>query len=189
MVTGSNSDTVFVEQLSHLLRGNVAQHKGDHADLFTSGSNDSQPVDHRQPFRPIMKERMLILPDIVNADLVHIIQGRPESHSIRDVGSTRFELRRRIAVGRLFKCDVANHIASALPRRQHLLHFAASVYGSNARWAEDLMPGEDKEVTADFVDVNRHMRDRLSTIDDNPGTYSTRHMRHLGHGQNRSQTV
>ena len=73
---------MFVEQLSDFLRRNIAQYKRDHADLLASRPDDPQSIDHRQSLGAILQKGMLILPDIVNPNLIHIIQCRAKPYRV-----------------------------------------------------------------------------------------------------------
>ena len=44
---------------------------------------------------------MLILPDIVNADLIHIVQGRSKPYRVGNIRGASFELRGRITVDKM----------------------------------------------------------------------------------------
>ena len=92
---------MFIEQLSDLFRRYVAQHKRDHADLLASCPDDPQPIDHRQSLGAIMQQRMFILPDIVNPDLIHVIQRRAEPYCVGNIRGASFELCGRITVDKM----------------------------------------------------------------------------------------
>ena len=51
------------------------------------------------------------------------------------------------------------------------------------------MPREDKEVAAELLDVDRHVRYGLRPVDQHSGVVSLGHLRHFGDRQDRAEAV
>ena len=105
------------------------------------------------------------------------------------LGVPASNLGRRVGVRRFFERHVADHVAAALPRRQDFVQLFLDEDGADAGRAENLVAGEDEEIGAHLLHVDRHVGDRLGAVDDDARAVALGHLRHFLDRQDRAQAV
>ena len=99
------------------------------------------------------------------ADRIDIVDGRAEADETGHVRGTGFELVRRIGEGRAFEAHLADHFAAAEERRHRLEMFTAGPKHAGSGRTEHLVAGQGIEVAAERAHVDRQVRRRLRTVD------------------------
>ena len=148
-----------------------------------------RPLISRKPLGGVLQQLVLVGRDVRQPEPVDVIERGAQSDGVGDVRRAGLELGRELGERRLFERHVADHVAAALPRRHDLQQFFLGVNGADAGGAENLVPGEDEEVAAELLHVDRDVGDRLRAVDQHAGAVALGHLGHLGHRQDRAQAV
>ncbi len=132
---------------------------------------------------------MLVGRDALDAQPLHVAQRLGKPDGVGDVAGAGLELGRRPLIQRTFRRDVGDHVAAALPRRRLGQRFLGAVEHADSGGAVDLVSGEHEEVGAEFRDVDRHVLNRLSAVDQHPGAVAVTQFDDLVDRDHRAQRV
>src|SRR3954452_12844065 len=171
VVTDTDRDALFVEDLAHVVRVDVAEREGDRRApvLGRGGADDPEAGDLRQALDRVLGERVLVGEDLVHADRLEIVDGRAQTDRLRDRRGARLELVRRRGVRRRVHRHGLDHLAAAQERRQVLQELLAAPQHADAGRAAHLVTGEGHEVGLEGLYVQRHVRRGLRGVDADQG--------------------
>ena len=93
------------------------------------------------------------------------IHRRAQADGAGDIGRAGLEFVGQSVVGGLGERHGKDHLAAALPRRHALEQLLAPVEHADAGGTEHLVAGERIEIAAQFLHVDRHVRDGLRAVD------------------------
>jgi hypothetical protein len=132
---------------------------------------------------------LLVATDVLHPDPLEIVQGGSEPDGVRDAAGTGLEPDRRRLVLRLFERDVANHVAAALPRRHGVQQVGLPVQDPDAGRSEHLVSRKCVPVAVKILNVDAHVRHRLSPVDEHPRAVAMRHRHHLARRGHRPEGI
>ena len=139
--------------------------------------------------RGVFQQRVLVGGDVVQADALHVIDGRTQAHGIGNIARARLETVRHALVDGALERHVGDHVAAALPRRQLLQQVRLAIHGADARRAEHFMPRKHVKIGAQRLHVDAQVRHGLRAIDQHAHAGRMRQRDDLGHGRDRAQRI
>ena len=107
---------------------------------------------------------MLVGLNVANAQMAHVVEGGPQSDGIGHVGCSGFETCWRHIILRALYRHVLDHIATTLPGLHLVEYVLAAIHHADAVGAIDLMAGEDEEVGAELLHIDRRVGYRLRSV-------------------------
>src|SRR5262249_40333308 len=118
--------------------------------------------------------------DFALVERVQELRRRCRPEDALDVGSTELETMRHAAQRRAARERVFVECAATLPPRRPRLPMPSPAieYADPAR-SEGLVRAEHEEIAAELLDVDRKVRERLRTVDDEQGATSPAELREL----------
>ena len=132
MMAGSYGDAFLIENGSHIVRMHAFYHERKHTGFFLRGSNDAH-AGYRGNFPGgILEQLVLVLRNVLHAEMVEIFERRTHSDRARHVRSSGFELVWNLVVNRLLEADRADHLSPALIGRHGVKQRKFSVQDSDA---------------------------------------------------------
>ena len=101
----------------------------------------------------------------LHADTHHILKRDAKADGLHDARRAGLELHRRVVIGHGVLADFANHVAAA-HEGAHFGHpFFLDKNRARARGPVKLVPGDGIEITAQGIDIDRHMHRTLASVD------------------------
>ena len=167
-MTRANADPLAVEDLRNVVRVDASDVERDDADPVFGGlgAKDRHARDGQQLRQRVRDERTLVLVDLVHADGLQVVDGRPEPDRVDVRRRAGLELPGQLVPGRKIDRDAGDHVA-AVQERPHLLQDrGAAPHDTGAGRGEHLVAAECQEIAVEIADVDRGVRDRLGPVDD-----------------------
>src|SRR5262245_32606149 len=164
MMAGTHCNSFRSKNRPHIVSMNVLKHKGHHTDFFLRGPDDSETVDAGQSGCRIGEQVILVRRDLLPIQSGQIIDRRCKPNSSRDVRGSGFKLIREYIVMSLLKSHQTDHVTAPLIRRHCVKQLRSTIEDSNPRRPEKLVPGKRIEVTAELLNIDFEMRNRLRSI-------------------------
>jgi hypothetical protein len=130
-----------------------------------------------------------VRPDLGHPERLKPVDRCTEADRLGDLRRSRLELPGQIGPRRLVGGDRPDHVPATDERRHLLEQRAAAMQHADAGGPVGLVPGPGVEVCVDRLQVDRHLRDRLSAVDDDNGTGGMRPPDHLGNRIDRPDHV
>ena len=106
----------------------------------------------------------LVLADAAHAQCAEVVRGRAEADLGRDVRRPGLELPGDLVELGPAEVDFSDHLAAGQERGHRLEQLPAGPQRTRAGRGEHLVPGEDVEVGADRLDVDRHVGHGLGAV-------------------------
>ena len=139
MVAGANGNSLPVDDGSHVVRVDVAEHERNRSGPMLGFADQAYPRQPRKCGLRVGNQFCLVARDGLHANRLHVIQRRAEADGTRDVRRAGFEFGRRRCIARLFERDRHDHVAAALPRRHGFQQTLLAVEHADARGAVNLV--------------------------------------------------
>ena len=117
------------------------------------------------------------------------VDRRPEADGAGHVRRAGLELVREAVVERPLEGDREDHVPAALPGGHLLEARGLAPEDADAGRPEDLVAGEDEEVSAERLYVDRHVRDSLRSVEEHPGAVAMGHRDHLPGRGDRAERI
>jgi hypothetical protein len=117
------------------------------------------------------------------------IDRRAKPDRLGDLRGPGFELPGQVGPRRFVGGNGPNHVTAPDERRHLLEQLAPAVQHTDSGGAIGLVPGPGVEVRVDRAELDRHLGDRLSPVDDQHCSGRVRHARDLRDGIDRPEHV
>ena len=93
-MTDSHRDTSLVEQLAHVVRVDALECERDRPAAVLAGRrpDDAQPIDPVQGIEGVRRQLVLVLPDVVHAEVGEVVDCCADADRLRDRRRARLEL-------------------------------------------------------------------------------------------------
>ena len=189
MVARAHGDALVVQGAPHFRRLVAGQHERGHAGLLERRADQAHAGNGLQLVRRVFQQRVLIGGDVVQADALHVIDGRTQAHGIGDIARARLETVRHALVDGTLERNVGDHVAAALPWRQLLQQVRLAIYGAYARRAEHFMARKHVKIRTQRLHVHAQVRHGLRAIDQHAHAGRMRQRDDLRHGRHRPQRI
>src|SRR5262249_8315094 len=141
-------DAFQVEFRAHVERRHrwVFDDERKYGRLLRCDADDADAGDLPHVLRGVAEQALFVDGDILQADQLYVIDGRPEADRAGDVGRAGFELVRQVGVDRFLERNRGNHVAAALPGRHRFQVLGLAVEDAYAGRAVHLVTAENEEV-------------------------------------------
>ena len=102
-------------------------------------ADQAHAPDGAELLHAVHQQVVLVLRNVLDAHVVHVVDGRPQAHGVGNVAGACLELVGNGLEHRLLEGHVGNHVAAALPRGHVLQHLALAPHHANAGGPENLV--------------------------------------------------
>ena len=137
----------------------------------------------------VRDELALVLAHAVHPQLAQVVGGDAEADRGGDVRRAGLELPGDVVELGPAQLDLADHVAAGHERRHRVEQLAAAPQDAGAGRAQHLVAGEDVEVGAQLLHVDRQVRHRLGAVDEDERAGGVGHLDHLADRVDRAQRV
>src|SRR5207247_8431159 len=96
---------------------------------------------------------------------------------------------RRFFVRTFFQRHARDHFTAAVPGRGRLENFRATIEHSNSGWRAHFVTGEGEKIATDLLNIQRHVSDALSGIDQGNGANRARLCAKIDNGINGAERI
>src|SRR5262249_46991873 len=103
VVAGPQGDSFLIQDRADVVRVDAVEYEGNRSGFLPGRTDEAYAGDLQQSFRRIHQELVLVSGDVLQADLLHVVQGGAETDDAGDVGCAGFKLVRQDVVRRLLE--------------------------------------------------------------------------------------
>ncbi len=122
---------------------------------------DMQPVQARQALGGVIAQIVFVSGDSLHADILHVANGLRHTNNLGDGRRPSLEFMRRDVVSDLVFMDVADHVASAMPRAHLFVALAFRIERAASAGAVKLVPRDRVKIAAHLCHIDREMNRAL----------------------------
>ena len=120
VMADADGDPAAINNGADVMGMHPFQREGDNRRLMLCLTNDAQAVDIFQLFRRIGEQGLLMRHDPVEADIIHIVDGRAKADGLHDGRRARLKLRMALGEGGFLERYPVDHIATTKEGRHGL---------------------------------------------------------------------
>src|SRR5699024_9241029 len=166
VVPNANSYTMVVEDLAQVMWVNALNLEGQsRAAVFRRCRTDNgQALNRIELFQSVGGEVLLVSMDIIHADFRQELHCGTEANNLAGHLSARFKALRRSREGGLFHGHNFDHGSAGQKWRQLIQVFSLAIEHADTGRTTHLVPGKCCEIHIECLEINRHVRHRLASV-------------------------
>ena len=165
VVAGANRNAFRVEHLTQVMRVDTVDSKRDRATAILSRqrASNAQPINCLHLLQRIGRELVFVSLDLLHTHLGEETHCLAEPHDLRGHLGSRLEALRCGSKGGFLHAHDLDHGTTRQERRQ--LGEVLGVHRAHTTGAAHLVPGEGSEVNVQGVEIDRHVRHGLASVE------------------------
>src|SRR5437016_12192806 len=137
-MSGSDSNSLLVEDGPDVMRMDTVQQEREHASLFFCGADQTNAGNRGNGFSGIGQQLVLMRSYVVHPEAIHILDGCAQTDGTRHMGRACLKLVGQLVVNRLLEGYGTDHVAAALIRRHGIQQSRFAVQNADASWTVQL---------------------------------------------------
>src|ERR1041385_7516687 len=131
-------------------------HESDQRAALSLGTKYANSRQFREPLSRVTGEVQVMLKNRFASDSLDVINRRREANRASDIGCATLEPMRRFLKRALFQRNAHDHFAAAVPRRDCIENFSASIEHADSSRTTHFVSGKRKQIAAQLSHIKRH---------------------------------